>query len=1704
MADIVLWEGGTRRQGDTLYRGGTDTQASTEWPSTKESMGLADEQYILVTVQPDSETRNMSFSMSFSALPATVTASQFLSMKVGLVAARNGTVDTHPYRIEMSIGSSYITEAFTISSGTSRALSLSCNDIAVSLPTVANSIKFTIRDVPAGTEMFIALNSIKFTDSAEFSRMEQFDAVTWYGLYGKTASSSATEDEYIHNYVTRPQEEVLDFDNGDHTVSPLGFPQANSSGSFLDGECDSSRNPVFVGQSFGVYRSTSEDITYIARTNIPTLSGTSIVIPVERMNSYDSGSRFEFIVNGNIGDFSSEGDYLVDQDNNEIVDEENGLIYTTLALGSNASLGIVATGDDPLAGTGLVVPSIPSDAYNIAYESTGNLTYVTVTDAIQSGVAHLGPGFLGLSFSFDSYPTYITLAGQDDPSENGTYMIRSDGSEWRKIATDNPDMNEVAPSELSEPEKYPYADRTAYDNVWACCHGQMRPHFRKGYSERDVHDYVQGKVGIHTSFGTASDNPSCNGQFVNWFVGDGAIDLSQGSGNPVYVNAFGLGELYAGTANAVNAQQNETELQNEPLHPVQQWAISTTAKALDSSSGVRPLPRDWPFTKASDYSDDTCNNNITLVRESATVAGQTGTVGNLDYTDDEGNRVETNRHVITIYNDLKPNSDTEGYDDGTTVIKPTFIHLPAPITTKDGDRVEIEVAIENIDVESAFPGASAKDLSGYHALMSQPRVYVMGGIQNILPERYKVVDPEPTDISSDGYVLTTRMQVADETDTPLSVGTKVRMQFAGAGMTPATTTVSAEVTQTTSSGTKFTVSGEFPYDIGGRGWRPNALSICGIAYVKPNSEIDPSNPTDIDMGLVSRTPEILGSDQGTGEDGAFDQYNRFYRLNGTAEGRYTFPGRDKRYLLATVYQTATNTFPWRLNKRQKLSHLTRLLTDEADRGPNSITAQAWELNKILLNFTDGVHRDFKDLTMVGNAVNLSTREIPVSYSSSTAFSDDESSVFKKLRVTLPNKITDLVRTSDGNPARQARKAYTQLVSDFLSTRCGYGSIADTRATDGLGIDIGTAGRSRMPLMNESFFAGRTEIAYNRDPVGEYDETDLTHNAFQLNYVGDDMWGVKLRHLPEYIRDAYYSTASADFSSTYPDWEGFDLRFSDYLAYSDYSNDDPYAGNGSTSEIGCSLDGTPNRPRRFYERSVVKAIASKTQPSKLLTDMFRFAEMQESWIDGSLRKLNHRYTANVSPEMWSEPWTVATKLFSMDYVPAPEGTVTDIATLPEGQRTFVIADTAQTYRYQTGDSIDIISSTMPTDDALGDFLSGFIPNTGLPTRFHSSARIRLKNGRCDNPKIYKANAAWMERMFDGCDDRTALLNRYINDNFAITTGDTMDRNMGWMDLEDNGQIKLEVSRSHAPYTADRTFIERYKGNGYTRMYMEFTFCARAGRWMTTGYRQYPSCYLSPLYGAETFNARMGSTVRLDGTMATIAPDGTTDSTAKVWSNSMCGNAANTSDICTQLPYRLYSPMDVTLGCVPYMFSEFPYDQFGILKEEFRNDVDKVGLAYMDRLAKAYLPVSDGGLSLFAPGDVNGQEKLETRNGIHANAWSVRKWLRPAVSALEGTDIPSEEERTGGRASDPTLGSMFDFPKPGVVQYHVPDPENPREDSNIMNLIWWESGEHGNIVDHEGTNLGIFGNDSPDIPTTALYTDEDDIVITDEDDIDLSEE
>jgi len=1422
-----------------------------------------------------------------------------------------------------------------------------------------------------------------------------------------------TETEKIHDQVTWPESWPV-FDDG---TGGLAFPEQNNS------NCPEG-SPVTIGVSPVVsYDGANSGDISIACT--PSYS-----VKIEPGRFYVRLKQFKCIYGG---------------EHSFVTMDECGTLLV------NATATPVPNTDDPLVCT--TIPDIhmanfnnshPDDPCFFIYSSftelTNNSFDWTATDNPETAIT------FDLAVDLDVNATYyVNLQHQDNLSENGLYCY--DQGSVRKIAT--------APLYEDTGVDDKIDDSTANDNV-PCCN-----HFRKTYSHEEVADYTLNQVGEVTSFGVKSMSPTdCDGGFIDWFTTDGEVNIGNGH-VPLFVNGFGLGKVYRGSNNASEVKKSlprdDYDENDATRHPWMTWAYGTRSDDRTATNLVA-LPRDWPFHGVSgsevtkyDSVDDT--NNITFVK--CGVVGSS-TIGNLEYDreDPQGNdeHVFVNRHHVVLY----PEFDKL---DGKVIVKPTFIHLPASMDTKDGETVELTVSIHNVD-QTAFGDGDKASLSGYYAAMAQPRVYVMGGVQKFFNKRMAIDKDSIVQYSEivDGktvyteYDATSPVVATDASGEPLAGGTEVRANIIvskknATGDRRKFVAIGYIVSSSSGlgGGTSFKFKRKFPYDINGRGWSDYVFTICGMAYLD-----DVDNPTETKMGLVGRDDDVMVGDTGDGESGTLNEFNKFFSIsNGNDEdtGRTELPHVDKRFLLATVYQSATNTFPWEFVGRHRMSKLDRNWSDEHHRGNKSIVQMIYEQNKRLVdNFYDGTL--------------MTAEQYPNTWPVSYVQPDDWEwkSLGSAVHVELGDTISKAILSFYGNPVRQASRAIQEFANDFNHMRLLSAKGSSKARVKVAGINVARES-------GEWPSAGDTIVSAGIQPS----TTGYDSASWQADLI-NSAWCANVRSLPDYVLKTDFSTDASTVSTIFENQSlGHDV-WEAYLKLLPYNT-----GTGSDKESSACTDEAPNTvigspwDYEVYScNSACAKITKKRSPEKetLFNDIRRYSEtVLAVKVSDELMDLSSLW--NDKSKDWANPFT---HISSLDGAPVP--TISSYPSLQDAQQEFVSFDAVQMYRYEyddANDTISDVSTVMPTSTALAKFIEKYVAAYGADMYKHvyQGTRIFLKNGNlpASNDEIY-IRAIYIraiDRVQKRNSDAENFVDRYIMDNFANTSSNTRDSNFDRAYVDEPS-----ISMTDPPYAPSK--VDAYNGDTYTRVFMQFTFSQKAGRWYTTDYRQYPTNYLTPLYGADAINAGCYSVYNTDGSVF-VPTEYKEINVRPLWVNSAC-SGFNSYRSHVYAPYSLVPPMDISLGCVPYLYGAestsdalFPFGSDGKLKAEW-NTEGSMRTPVMKRLERPYLDLDDGGIGLYPPANATGGHKSETDDGVHANFWSVRKFIRPAVSVLPGTDIPTYTGRDNGVISDPTLFDQFDFPARGEKVYIIPSETDPEDDSAMQILLYRNPGE---TVDGKMENL-----------------------------------
>ena len=1441
----------------------------------------------------------------------------------------------------------------------------------------------------------------------------------------------------IHEYVTSPSLDPVTAstpdEHGVYPINPLGFPDTNVCDG--DKECLGKGNPEFPqSKNFSVEMDTDGELpaNYVEiATNVASMNGTEITLPVEYLEA-DPNSQGRYIVTVK-GDLSTAFDLLT-------------------------SVQFANAGYDDYS----VTHVIDTDAVIVdGPEFNLGETKFIVDIPVCTIIGHVGAGRLAVVFDAADIG-YVLLTGQTNSAENGLYKVTGEDEPWVKLAS----VGRVKGEQVTDADD-PYNSWASLDNTPEC------GHVRHGYSDREVADYVEEKVGdlvanaIHPM--SVPGDLSGAGQFTRWFVECGDIDLghSHNGGDPVTVEGFGLGGYMSGECTYGKACPSKRPERSDDLpteHPAITFSIGTR-HTTDEVVAKATLPLDWPFAECSGFGKGELDNNITLLKTPAHLTEGLRTVGGLRHEvydtcpkcggsgeyegdlcpmcDGEGEVVvahsETNRINVCVNNDFTPNADD------TTTLKRTYIHLPAPINTPDGDEFEVTVSLPVVQSPDQYGQDAKKNLSAYYEYVSSPRVVVLSGYWKFSDTN--VVWHESSKPTERPYV-TGKIVIegddvhpfVDDEGEPLDINTRIRFTLDGGLNCPRYADVKGALLDNREGRIIITGLEGYPYTARLRDTR---MRICGVAYIG-EEDAEYGTGTDLAMGLHSRNGVTLGRDSGSGTSGNLNEFNKFIKpLKGEVDtSREGLCEGDARQVVATVYPTATNTFPWALVGRHKMKHLDKLMTDEWDLGENSVSAMIWDSNKKVIDFTDTV----KFFGYGDGNYGFTADTMPIKYATNRfAGSADKSVIGSQLRIKFADGNYNDVAS---NPVRQARKAVTMFADDFRKLRMFHGGKLP-KVTRASALEV-----SGTPVDTElkSYF-------------GHWDPKTKPAPDVIVNKIASAAWLSKARHLPEYVIISGQDL-SADGNSLIganpfvddpvvddPDAETppppVSGRYSAGFAGAKYDNG-YYETKDGHEVIPCEVKLLGNSSAFAY-RSVISARVASDPDAvthELYGDANRVAELQKVSVDKWKNSINYDITSpydylvgSNDYEKWMDIYSATSNVFSIDTVPL----IADMAvpSLDDEQKVMLSGDPMAAYNDESDQELTFTATNLPFYDeesprsvALTNMLRKMVSPYGskMPVRFWDGTRVAIATSGVDaGSNITKLiRLEWPEAECDMPPETRADI---IADEFmAKSSGSkTVDVNINYVNMEST----LHTNWSAPPAKVTRNWYEKlaftgtgdFAGpSGYVRVYMKFKFSAQAGRWYTVDYRQVPMSYLTPLYGAAALEEK------IDG--------------ARIWTESLCAPICEWKDVLMH-PYYKYTPMDINPAVVSKLVENAPTTAKNI---EIENNTDlTTSQVTLPRFARPYLPVSEGGLGLNAPCDVNGKTApvAELAAMPHANFWSVRKHLRPAVSVMDGTDIPGFRleqgaddkdyavlSRAGGTMGDAVLWGQFDFPKKGKPECIIP--------------------------------------------------------------------
>lgn len=1489
-----------------------------------------------------------------------------------------------------------------------------------------------------------------------------------------------TDKTTIHEYVTSPSLDPVEARTADshgiYPIDPLGFPNTNVCGD--SAECLSRGNPEFPqSPNFSV-----EDANYVIGeyveipVNVKPLSGNSIFIPVNGLECVgDENDFYKVTVPGNPG---------------EMLD---------------SAFRFANAGYEDYSVTGLLGVDFTADSRTYDAEHDVTTLIVPRGDPQEQRVdGRIGPDRIKVEQAIPN--STILLTGQDNPVENGLYTV--DNGTWFRRAS----VGRVKGQNFAEGED-------PYDHVESLDNSQVCGHVRHSYSDGEVAERVAEQtrevIGNTLHPLSRSGDLAGAGALTRWFVECGPVQLGSAheGGDTVTVEGFGLGGYASGECNYGDTCPPRRKPVGDGLpvdRPLTVFNIST------NRDDATAIPRDWPFTTFSNYASAETDNNITLLKkfanrlydndgqrsgpvDSASCVGglvhdiydtceTCGGTGEVDGSpcpdcDGEGRLVvghsESNRIHICVNNDFKDVGDGEPH------LKKTYVHLPAPIDTPDGDEFEVTVSLPIINPGQAFGNGVERDavanrvkqLSAYYEYVSQPRVYVLSGNWKFSESSLSWDLGTSTPASTGSFEITGEnvVPLVDRDGVALPTGIRIRFTLDGGSNCPRHADVMGTL-ETNEAGNVTIVDLEgYPY---GNRLRDRRMRICGVAYLDPNDDCETNRlygtGTSTLMGLHTRNEATLGSSD-MGEGNGIGRYNKILSPTSSDNGRVALVD-DGRRVVATVYPTTTNTFPWAIVGRHKMRHLDRLMTDEWDLGEHSVSSMIWHENKKIIDFNDTVgFFGYGDVGGGQNGYGFTADTMPLVYARKNSGAE-KSLVGSQLRIRIPDG-SGSYRDAASNPVRQARKAVEMLASDFRKMRLAreYKKIPGISRSSRMGTNPEYPGS-----FHDIFLSGWTRAS------GE--PTDEVIN----NKLAGAAWQIKARHLPDYIRasgqDQYADGNSIVGADPFVDGE-VGARYSENI----YGNGE-YWTSASATPIPCDYKLAAWPKEMFGYRSVINARIESDSDAvrhELFRDACRVAELQitglKDWAPGGDFDITEPYANLIGAsesEMWKDIYSATANVFSVDTIPSPGSATlnqdlleylgkTNPQMLPlisgDAMATYLgyieglyVTQRAKIMGYDTEWekilNIYFVSYNLPFIDgvpkstALTKLLRSMVAPYGghMPTRFWDSTRTGISQSGLMYPEgdvtdpvwrhiklIDSTRIIWPETECCGEDDCDGLSgldptvrDAIVRDNFISRSTSAqwsgIDSNIHYASMRDDDGIPSVTNWSEPPVKVTRDWYSIFNGtgifagpSGYIRVYMKFKFSASAGRWYTVDYIQTPMSYLTPLYGANALEAK------IDG--------------VRVWTESICPPNRGWQDVLMH-PYYKYPPMDINPSIIPKLISNMPASD----KVELENNTDlPTSEVAIPRLAKPYLPIPSGGLGIVAPYDVNGGNTLsdsDWASKAHASFWAMRKHLRPATSVARGSDVPAVayhdgawvHDRAGGTMGDAVLWGQFDFPRKDQIQ------------------------------------------------------------------------
>jgi len=1415
----------------------------------------------------------------------------------------------------------------------------------------------------------------------------------------------------IKDYVTHERVPVRGDSHGNFTLSPLGFPFVNRSGYVPGGvppttfnlnmlvKPDLTENESAISaileykDAFKFPRTDSDHDTFIVKA---TLVAGSEGYTIQT----DSATFFEnSIVTISVDDLTYEavnGDYTVTGENYIETEPQSG---------------------------------IPEEGISCSVTFRPELTRDAGVD----------PLFIKFTGSEDNNGVYKLIVDEDD---NGILHYT-----W---------MYKTSVQDSCESQELPVEfDETMNDNV--------HDHYRNRFSDQEVADYITHVLGAAVECGKfrGAEYPAdAHGLLVKWFLSRGAIVHSV-AGKTVVIDGFGHVIDTSGIGNCSGTPRPEEE--NE------EYVWSNIGKLNDwlmSTSGTNDY-MDYPSGTLQGI-----NNNIRLNVENS---GE--------------------RHTFVIQQDLE--------DMVNNPPRKTFIHLPAALDLADGTEVELNVALPVVsqpNTVSQEPQSVTNALKSFTDYVSQPRVYILSGKQNVLPNNgvmdsgistsgnsFTLRTRHPMDVDDGSTIafgllnryecpktfrFTGTVDVATLTDgrlnddhlsvlfngrerPTLNKGDYILLKYdvdtplfgkvtheeeklvvsskeSDDGLlvtfsTPVVFTPSNDVHGFISD---ISVNSKFPYDTSSRRWK---------IYTK-----EPKRPTCIvDIKTVN---DQDGLTEHTEDSGAFTASDP---NQPSLEPELI----DNDSIIATIYPTSTNTFPWRLNGRTRVRHLgltTNANVDYVDGGDKPLTRLVFEMNERVYSGFDSMFRGAHPIS-------------ELRYGESNNDTAEGNSVLGSLlRVYLPQTLdadVDDEHKDEMYVVSRATKAFHDLIGDFKVARVGY---------------VSTRDYENKKNTSWGFEEDRTIDPHNPETyICPLPETEVSPTEpDNLQRLND--WETKIIHLPNYCLGV---DAELNRNLAYAGWNEYTHK-DNFRIFYDKAIDKFVDSNGyDPSGAGASLtygnvnyryikdaSGTTQRtvdnfnyssdediPFNYTAENSVFKLFIKNADEKTLNQYGAFVN---GFLDLPIIKRGLRSISWLDPEEGTvdflkrdceftnrdmEPFYPMSHVMSTDGVAFPVVSRNTLRVVAQStdedvkRALLAIPDKVAVYNDETTrtlSSAELISANIPNpeeDDEnetmrkVIDYMKSLLTmySNGMPLHMYDAHRaINVDSPNASDPYGALLNAHEIT-LYNRIADNMEMQHRYCDLAYNDADGEySEDINMTYNLISSEGTDPPDapLSLTTPLENVSPQYISNVFKGMYTRVHVKAMFSSSLGRWVVKDYRQYPSCYLTPLYGAKTLDYteksyaygnpkkyanRVPMSEGVENKKFSVSKYIAACPEQPLW-QMPCGVGSDYTDAMNKR-YVDVPPMEMNPGCVPFLLESFPYDDDGKVNNsvKFRNLYESVS----------------------TPMDANGDPKEGSVPEV--NFWNIKLHIRPARSAYPGADIPSNSARTGGTLGEPTLG-MFNDP------------------------------------------------------------------------------